>query len=611
MNLLNGLNESQREAVTSTAPVILTLAGAGSGKTRTLTHRIANLHLNHRVGTGSMLALTFTRLAGKEMKERIAGLIGEKETRGLFCNTFHSFAASVIRDNAKVALLERNFSIYDQDDRKAMLEVINMEFGKKTSVAKTEKFLEQLELDQVDNPELHEEYRVLKEYNYRLLRYNAADLDRLVSLARKILENDAEALAYYRKLYKYVFVDEFQDTSFDQMILLRTLSPENLFVVGDDFQAIYGWRGAKVEYIINFEKLYPSCTVFKLQDNYRSTRPIIAAANHLISNNVNQTKKTLIPHRDGDNVLPLTFEDQITEAQAVAKMAQIEHDAGIPWREIAVLARTNDQIHQMKRVMSALNIPAQIVSGSDDPLKKGDIPNIIHWMDVLSNNKDTLNLKKVFNFPKAYFTPTQLQMLEMAALAKDKSLYEVACDYPDAPQFVNDVKRIETSINNELAWMPQDAFRVLVNEFGLGDSYTSQGLTNRIRETEEAFLHIGRWEKTKMAMGEDISLSAFLKWVRYRDMQEKLFDNREAVKLMTVHASKGLEFHSVFVIGMVEDLFPSSQTSDMEEERRLFYVAITRAKEHLCLTLPESMEPQWGGRSFKTKPSRFLEELRL
>ena len=186
MNLLNGLNESQREAVTSTAPVILTLAGAGSGKTRTLTHRIANLHLNHRVGTGSMLALTFTRLAGKEMKERIAGLIGEKETRGLFCNTFHSFAASVIRDNAKVALLERNFSIYDQDDRKAMLEVINMEFGKKTSVAKTEKFLEQLELDQVDNPELHEEYRVLKEYNYRLLRYNAADLDRLVSLARKI-----------------------------------------------------------------------------------------------------------------------------------------------------------------------------------------------------------------------------------------------------------------------------------------------------------------------------------------------------------------------------------------------------------------------------------------
>jgi len=604
--LLNGLNESQRAAVTSSAPVILTLAGAGSGKTTVLTRRVAYLHQEKRIGTSNMLCLTFTRLAGKEMKERVMKLVGEREGKKLFCNTFHSFAVSVLREWGHKLGIEPSFTIYDEEDQTAIIKTIINEQKRKCKPEEVKHDLQLLEGSEGDFCSSESE-QVAREYAFRLKQNNAVNLNSLILLV-VMLWRQADISSYYRSQYPYVFVDEFQDTSADQMEMIKLLNPDNLFVVGDDFQAIYGWREARIEYILNFPGLYPDCEVIKLEDNYRSTHSIVEAANNLISHNQHQTKKKLVAHKEGPEInITENFDDEYDEAKYVIDRIAELQKSGFPLQEIAVLARTNNQIDRIKNIMDEKKIPALRVSGSGDPFKKRDVRLMLAWLDFYNNRRDNNTLRKILNFPKPYFSPLELKKLELTAMKKDLSLLD-AIESSENTDFSKDLAELDNRIAADQAYKPSECLKSLVRALKLEEIYSQKGLENRRMEVERAYSYMLSWEGSTEALGEHNGLSAFLKWLRYKDIQEKLIWEQNTVRLMTVHAAKGLEFSTVFVIGMVQDIFPSKRTEDFEEERRLFYVACTRAKENLNLLCSKTVE-SWSGEQKPAVASQFLQEL--
>lgn len=609
--LLSGLNPAQQQAVISNFPVILCLAGAGSGKTTVLTRRIAHLHQEHRIGTSNMLALTFTRLAGKEMKERVIKLTGEQEGKKLFCNTFHAFAVYVLKEWGHKIGIEKNFTIYDQDDRTAILEKIIEEFGKRTTLKKVLTYLEFYNSCSTEPyPELqkiHEDIRVVQEYEFQLKQNNAVDLDALIIKMIQLWVENHDILANYQRMYSHVFVDEFQDTNDEQMLLIKMLSPKNLFIVGDDFQAIYGWRGAKVEYIIDFPNQFPDCEVVKLQDNYRSTNAIVHAANNLISYNKNQTVKKLIAHKDGIPVVIHHVVSEDLEYEFIKDSIKKLTSDGVAFKSIAVLTRTNRQIDRLKNYLDQKDVPSVKIAGSEDPFKKRDVKQAMAWLDFLYNKKDTVNLKKALRYPKQYITDQELISYEIDALANDSTLYEVIEN--KTTEFMTDLNTIESTLQNIEEYTPSNFFQVIVEILEIGNYYRAQNLTNRLKEFDQAYSYMQSWERTKMELGEDYGLSIFLRWLKHRDLQEKLIEEKDAVKLMTIHASKGLEFPVVFVAGLNQGVFPSKRTLDVEEERRLAYVAFTRAKDKLILTRSEHIS-QWNGEPVPALPSSYLEEIK-
>ncbi|MTV47737.1 AAA family ATPase [Heliobacillus mobilis] len=606
MNFLQALNESQRGAVISAASRILCLAGAGTGKTRVLTHRVAHLHTESRIGTSNMLCLTFTRLAGKEMKERVMALIGEQEGKKLFCNTFHAFAVAVLRDWGYKLGIDPGFSIYDTEDRKEILQVIIKEFGSRTNIKKVLERFEQC-VDVNEEAAWHpEECRVLMEYGYRLKQNNAVDLDRLIDLVNLLWNEHPDCLAHYKRTFTHVFVDEFQDTSDDQMEMLRLLDPENLFVVGDPDQAIYGWRNARIEYIVNFPQTYPGCEVHKLQDNYRSTHPIVDAANQVIKNNVNRIEKTLIAHKEGQPVETNDYDDEWTEIRELIGRIKSLKETGTRSSDIAILCRRNIQVDRFKNVMDQFGIPAQRIGGGDDPFAKRDVKAMIAWLDVFQNKKDSMSLKRAITFPKPYYTPNELLNFEIEAGMQDLSLYQILVERARGC-FAEDMEKLRQAIERNGASNPSECFKSLIEALQLKDFYAQRGLENRKRDVEVAFSSMQRWEASKAALGEDFSLGSFLRFLRYRDIQEQLMDKQDAVKIMTVHASKGLEFPTVFVAGLAQGVFPSKKTSDPEEERRLFYVAVTRARDRLFLSWSRQVE-SWGNQLELVEVSQFVHE---
>ena len=603
--IVRGLNESQREAVLSSHPVILTLAGAGTGKTRTLTCRIAYLHQEKRIGTVNMLCLTFSRLAAKELKERIFTLIGENEGKKLTAGTFHAFCVMVLRQHGSLIGIERNFSIYDDDDRRSIVEEAIESFGGRTTYGKVLGVIGE-PLDTIKT-QAHEEYRVIKEYTYMLKRNNAVDLDKLIQLVNTLWKQHPDILLSYSREYSHVFVDEFQDTNDEQMEMIQLLNPKNLFVVGDDFQAIYGWRQAKVEYILTFQERYPACKVVKLQDNYRSNHGIVEVANRVIGYNENQSKKILLAHKDGITPSCHSFPDEFEEAKFVSSQIQdIVRDHGAALSDIAVLARNNAQIHRIKNVLVTNGVPAQVISNAGDVFKRHDIKLLFSWVEAIYNPRNDVNLKKTFSFPKNYFTKSDVSALELEALSEDAPL--IAVIEKRETQFMSDYRAVQSKISETEAWTPSGCMRAVVEALQIGEFYGEQKLQNRIQDAEEAYAACLRWERSKEAVGEDKGITSFLRWLRYRDMQEKLIEEKDAVKLMTVHASKGLEFETVFVIGVSQGVFPSGRTSDLEEERRLFYVALTRAQERLVVTWPMETEPPWGGNPKPAEISQFILE---
>ncbi|NME95323.1 UvrD-helicase domain-containing protein [Clostridium cochlearium] len=593
------LNEAQKKAVESESKVILCLAGAGTGKTSTLTSRIAHLHEN-RVGCSSMLALTFTRLAGKEMKERTIKLIGP-EAEKLFCNTFHAFCVKVLKEYGYLLGYDKEFTIYDQEDREAIIAKILEEFGygKWTNTKKVIAILEgSREVD------CGEEEAAIKEYYWVLKRNNAIDLDMLLTETLKLLKEYPEVQGNYNNQYEYMFVDEFQDTNYVQMQIIKALNPRNLFVVGDDFQSIYGWRNAKPEYIINFQKYYPNCEVIKLEENYRSTEPIITAANNLIAHNENQTKKVLKAHKDGPDIEYIEAENIGNEVNIIA--GKILEDS--QYSNYAILTRTNKQMEPFMQMFKAFNIPYQVLSNKDDPLKKYDIRMILNTLEVVLNPKDDNTLKKVINFPVRRINELKMQEIEKVMVDESISFMEALEDIEEVQLFMDRLNKMNTYITEECSDASQ-VFSTAVCICGLLKKYEKENRENKVDDIDRAFEVIERWESIQRDLGESTDISAFLKWIHMKDIQEKLMEQRDVVKIMTVHGSKGLEFNTVFVVGMNKNVFPSKR-GDLEEERRLFYVAITRAKEKLYITRAKKTL-NWSGKEVPTIESKFIKELKL
>lgn len=613
LNLLHGLNEEQAAAATSKEPVILCLAGAGTGKTKTLTTRISYLHEEKRVGTSNMLALTFTRLAGLEMKERIAHLIGEEQAKKLFCNTFHSFCVSVLREWGHRVGLEPNFSIYDQEDQEAIIAAILDEFRYDAKVRQVLDDIALLVRGGEGDFRSYESEQAAREYLFRLKQSNAISLDDLLTKTLELMRQD-DIATYYRNQYKYVYVDEFQDTDNVQMDIIRAMAPENLFVVGDDYQAIYGFRGANVQNILDFPKQYPNCEVIKLERNYRSTAPIVEAANTLIKHNENRTDKRLVNERDGQPIelveAPLTVEE---EAHDVVATANFHVQNGGKLSDIAVLARTNGQLEIIKEKLSEAKMAAVVVNKSADPLKRTDIKKLVSFMSLVVNPKDEKALWSCINFPSNRMTDLE----RVTLLSKPSWSSERALDVlrTEGSTKVQDFARIVDTLRNfdEIEFFDINAYEAMRQAgyaIGLKAFYEEKGLQNRVDDMLAALQYVRRWCQQQEAAGERNNIEAFLKWLRIRDIQDYFRKDEDAVQLLTVHGSKGLEFNTVILVGMNQGTFPSKRTNDMEEERRLMYVAVTRAKRRLILTRPREIA-LYGKKSFQPDPSQFIREMGL
>ncbi|MCR8633453.1 ATP-dependent helicase [Paenibacillus radicis (ex Xue et al. 2023)] len=599
MNLTEGLNAEQAQAVMSESQRILMLAGAGTGKTRTLTHRLAHLNLNCRVSTSSIIAITFTRAAAKEMKERLIPLIGT-EAKKLICCTFHALAVRILQEWGHRLGLDKQFTIYSQEDREEVIKSIISSAVYHTTHGR----MKDMKWNFKKNTQ---EQAVWNEYQWQLKRFNAVDLDFLILKVNELFTKHPDVAQYYRKVWKYVFVDEFQDTNNEQLQSIKLLDPTNLFGIGDDFQTIYTFNGARVENILEFPLEFPGTEIIKLETNYRSTRQIIEAANNLIRYNVNQTRKNLFSDRDGDPVKFSTYQDADAEANAIVK-AIADKPAGKHYSDFAVLARTNAQIDHVYRSLKSAGIPCVIISGSDDPLKQQDVKSLLSYLDWIFNPKDETNFKRIIHFPERTFTDIQLQQAEQIAIDESIPLWKAMIRSFENKvfQFASNLNQLAEGVRD--TYFASDAFVRLVQQLKLKEFYAERSLANRIADIERVITYILYWTERQQKAGEDHSPTAFLKWVKIRDIQEKLMEDRDAVKLMTIHGSKGLEFPEVFLIGMNEGTFPNRNTKNMEEERRLGFVAVTRAKFKLNVSSTRTAN-NWG-KVESTEPSRFINEMK-
>ncbi|MGO4496483.1 ATP-dependent helicase [Paenibacillus sp. 2RAB27] len=599
VDLTSGLNDEQAKAVLSESERILMLAGAGTGKTRTLTRRLAHLNLNCRVGTSSIIAITFTRAAAKEMKERLKPLIGESETKKLVCCTFHALAVRILQEWSQRLGLDKHFTIYSQEDREEIIKAILTKFGFKTTFSKI--------LDKRDKVFMSEEASAWNEYQWQLKRFNAVDIDNLIPKVVDLFRNHADVSEYYRKMWKHVYVDEMQDTSNDQLLFLQLHNPHNLFVVGDDYQTIYSFTGARVKNILEFPQEFPGTETIKLEHNYRSTRQIVEAANNLISHNVFQTEKTLISTLEGPEVEILSVQDQDIEMDILVR-GILQKDPKEKYSDYAVLARTNALVEEARNFLRSKGIPCMVISNSDDPLKQPDVKNLLSYLDWIFNPKDEFAFKKVLRFPEMHLSELQIQEAEEVAIRNSEPLWHalIRSDDPKVYQYGSDLHSIAEDVRG--CYFATDAFQMLIRKLKLDDHYEERLLLNRKEDISKALTYILYWTERQEKAGEDYSPSAFLKWVKIRDIQEKFMEERDAVKLMTVHGSKGLEFENVYLIGMNEGIFPSRNTRDMEEERRLAFVAVTRAKRFLTIT-SSKMTRNWG-KTEEMAPSRFIAELK-
>jgi DNA helicase-2/ATP-dependent DNA helicase PcrA len=602
IKLLTSLNTAQAEAVTSLEPKILCLAGAGTGKTRALTHRIAYLHTEQRVSCNNMLALTFTRLAGKEMKDRIKSLIGSSASN-LFCNTFHAWCVNVLMHHADLVKRSKDFTIFDEDDKRDIITAIISDLGLKT--AKISTFMAAMRPEPKSLDEAAICSQVDREYEYRLKKYNAFDFDSLISSVITIFRKHPGILKDYSDLYEYVLLDEFQDTSNDQWELIQLLNPKNLFVVGDDFQAIYGWRRANIDIIMALEK-DPDWHVVKLEDNYRSTHEIVNSANKLISYNT-QTEKTLIAHKSGIPIKVTKSDTPDDEAEYIAFEIGSRCADSI-FSNYAVLARTNAMAAAIKNTLSNYyEIPAEVVNKQMDIFKVYDVAMVLKFINFALNRESDVTFKRIINYPRTRLSKLDFQDIERGATLYGTPLY-VAFDaqrHQQLIEFQNLLNQISTFESTDALDQVKNAIAVL----GIKDEYIAQTRTTKAVLLDNACAAITRWQTYQLTIDGDISIYNFLHWISIRDSLDILMDNKNMVKVMTVHASKGLEFDNVFVAGLNQDVFPSKR-GDIEEERRLFYVAITRAREKLQITYSKSVF-DWGGQPMPAVPSIFIDELQL
>ena len=614
---LSGLNKEQLKAVKHIDGPMLVLAGAGSGKTKVLTNRIAYL-IEQGVSTDNILAITFTNKAAKEMKDRVIKLIGY-DAKSIQISTFHSFGLKIIKENYARLGYKSNFVILDSDDTltvvKKIMKDLNLnpkfynprEIRNKISCAKNE-LMDPEKYSKVEfDSNIIEVYR---KYNKKLLINNSVDFDDLLILPIRLFREYPDVLKYYQDKYQYVLIDEYQDTNEAQYIFSKMLcnNHKNIFVVGDNDQAIYAFRGANYKNILNFEKDYPNAKVIMLEENYRSTQNILDAANSVIKHNKMRKDKNLWCNNDiGSKVKYVKVETDKEECAYVSEKIKELHDNNVSYDEIAILYRTNAQSRLIEEEMLKNGIPYRVV-GSFYFYNRKEIKDLLCYLRLINNRDDDVSLLRVINTPKRGIGDKTIENLTNIATENGISLFE-AIESGKELTFKKMILDMEKKCENLTLTEMVD---LVLNDSGMKDEYKGdKSLEAEIRlENLEEFKSITKGYEEEYGV---ISLTDFLNEVAIVSDVSEHQDSTNKVSLMTIHAVKGLEFNNVFIMGMEEGLFPhynainSGSIAEIEEERRLCYVAITRAKKNLWML--NTKKRMLFGNTQINMPSRFMDEI--
>ena len=630
--LKDKLNPEQYRAVTTLEGAILIIAGAGSGKTRVITYRIANM-LEKGIPQSAILALTFTNKAAKEMEERIKDLTGKK-LQNLTVSTFHAFGVQILRQEIEALGFRQNFSIYDETDKKSLIKETGREL-KYTADAldlyKISVLFSDIKTGRKNWESENDMYRQLyEEYQKGLKLYNAVDFDDLIVLPIKLFHEHPEILEKYKNRYKYIMVDEFQDTSHQQYEFMHLLSDKNIAVVGDDDQSIYSWRGADYQNIVNFEKDF-DVTEIRLEQNYRSTGTILAAANGVIKHNTNRKDKELWSgNGDGKPIEVFMPENEAAEAECIAEgILGIGTDENRNYDDFGVLIRANTQSRAIEEAFLENNIP-YTMSGGTSFFERKEIKDIISYLRVIANHDDDINLLRIINTPRRGIGRVTIEAISEVAKRMDLSLWEAIQalftateeECPVSESTLEDLKAFTDIIENAKSMLGGKGLskkvRQLVDDikyfdYLIGENPKSEKSARfKFMNIESLIKSMEQWENNPNY--EDTSLYAYLNRITLLsrdDMDDE--QDKGKVNLMTVHASKGLEFQVVFIAGAEEGLMPHAHAVEeggdaaVEEERRLFYVAVTRAQKRLLISSCKFRRKMGG--SIECQPSRFLDEI--
>ena len=642
---LDTLNDAQRKPTLHKDGPLIVIAGAGSGKTRVLTYRIAYL-MSQGVDSFSILALTFTNKAAREMKSRIGELVGESEAKNLWMGTFHSVFARLLRSEAEKLGFPSNFTIYDTQDSDRLIASIIKEMGLDKDLYKYKQIRTRISsfknsLITVkaynDNPELQESDKMMrrpetgaiyKEYVSRCFKAGAMDFDDLLLKTNELLNLFPDVLAKYQERFRYILVDEYQDTNHSQYLIVRALADryQNICVVGDDAQSIYAFRGANINNILNFQNDYTDVTLYRLEQNYRSTKNIVNAANSIISHNKNKIEKIVWTSNEKGslieiNQLPTDSDEGRHIASNIFEFKMREH---LKNNDFVVLYRTNAQSRAIEDALRKREIAYKIYGGLSFYQRK-EIKDIMAYLRLVVNNKDEESLKRIINYPARGIGQTTIDKLIVASKKHSTTLFETIKKAKEISLNVNQgtITKLENfvalierfQIENELL----DAFEItdlIIKKIGilkeLKNDATPENIS-RIENIEELLNGIRDFtEGQKEISDASGNLEEFLEDVALiTDLDNKDDENSDKVSLMTIHLAKGLEFPYVFVVGLEEDLFPSALSlntrAELEEERRLFYVALTRAKKRAFLSYTLSRY-RWG-KLIDAEPSRFIDEI--
>ncbi|MBI4595276.1 MAG: UvrD-helicase domain-containing protein [Candidatus Tectomicrobia bacterium] len=633
MDLSKHLNEQQIKAVESTEGPLLVLAGAGSGKTRVITYRIAYIIREKGVSPENIIALTFTNKAAEEMKGRVIELLGPS-ARKVWVNTFHSACGKILRRQAVHLGISSNFVIYDANDQTNLIKNCCSELNINKELYPPKKIQSEISLLKNDliSPADYQSRvrpfgleavvaRVYQAYEVKLRANEALDFDDLLGRTVWLMENRPEVLSFYQNYWRYILVDEYQDTNKAQYRLLKLLAQrhQNICVVGDDDQSIYRWRGADLNNILDFEKDYPQARVIKLEENYRSTKVILKAAGEMIRHNRGRKGKTLWTLRqEGEKIGYFRADDEQGEAYFVCKTINGLLPLGYSYSDAAVFYRTNAQSRVIEDALRRLNIPYRVLKGLRFYDRK-EIKDVLAYLRVIVNSRDSLSLKRIINVPTRGIGQTSLDKLEALAAQLGLSFFETLGHIKEHPDMFSASarKRLEDLLDLFLNWQrfSREATAGQVLESVLEQthyidflrSHKDEHEENRIENVRELTSALAEFEKRS----ENKSLSAYLDQVALYSEQDDLDEKVGAASLMTVHASKGLEFPVVFMIGMEKTIFPHMRSlvdqQELEEERRLFYVGMTRAKDKLYLI--NCRFRRIFGMELRNEPSMFIEEI--
>ncbi len=645
MSIYDTLNKEQRRAVEHDKGPLLILAGAGSGKTRVLTHRIAYLMEHHDVNPWNILALTFTNKAANEMRERVDKIVGYG-SENIWVSTFHSTCVRILRRWIDHIGYDRSFTIYDTDDQKSLMREVCKHLNIDTKTLKERSLLSVISSakDELISPEEYELRAVgdftkvkfagvYKEYQKRLKSNNALDFDDLIFKTVELFQTSKEALTYYQNRFRYIMVDEYQDTNTAQFKLISLLADginqdgireHNLCVVGDDDQSIYKFRGANIYNILNFEKEYQNTEVIKLEQNYRSTKRILEAANEVISNNTGRKEKSLwTDNSEGEPVRFTQFEHDYEEADSIVnEIARVVSSGEASYQDFAVLYRTNAQSRILEEKLILKNVPYKII-GSINFYARKEIKDLLAYLKTIDNGQDNLAVKRIINIPKRGIGLATIDKIDDYALKNGISFYEALkqADYIPAlgraaariSPFASLIEILKSNLSS-----PDYSLSDLMDEILEATGYISSLEAQDLEDAQDRIEIIGELKSKIKTYEENAleqpSLSEFLEEVALVSDIDNLTEDNDMVVLMTLHSAKGLEFPYVYLCGMEEGIFPSYMSihaddpvTEIEEERRLCYVGITRAMKHLGLSA--ATQRMLRGETQFNRPSRFINEI--